>query len=54
MKDLKVAIAVGMGKERTKVIEEYLKLAIRPKPIGMPFFLYKWLLERLVYLEVIE
>ena len=54
MKDLKVEIAVGMGKERTKIIEEYLKLAIRPKPVWMPFFLYKWLLKRLVYLEVIK
>jgi len=40
-----------IGEELSYKVEQYVRLKTKPKPKWMPYFLWKWLLGKLIVLE---
>ena len=51
MDELIFKLTTDIAGKRAKIIEEHLRLRIKPKPNWMPTGIWKWLLKKLMYLE---
>ena len=47
---LPLSLSVALGHDRALIVEEFLALHIRPRPQWLPYFLWKRLLPRILYL----
>ena len=52
--ELKRELELRISSEKNKIINEYIKLCIRPKPKWLPYFIYKFLLKKLIFIEVLN
>ena len=50
--NLMIRLVTEYNKKRNKIIEECFQLVIKPKPKFVPFFVWQWLLNRMMYIRV--
>ncbi len=50
--ELNSSVVIKASKERTKILEEYIKLHIQPKPKWLPQFIWYKILKRLLILDI--
>lgn len=50
--NLRVRFVRECNEKKSKIIEESWQLVIKPKPKFVPFFIWQWLLNRLMYVKV--
>jgi len=43
---------VKISTKRGTIMEEHIKAILRPRPRLLPIFMWKWVLSKLIYLEV--
>ena len=49
--NLTIRLVTEYNKKRNKIIEESLQLVIKPKPKFMPFFVWQWCLNKMMYIK---
>ena len=43
-----------LADEYSLKIEEYLRIVVRDKPKYLPYFIWKWLIKKIIFIEIFK